>query len=335
MQRHILVPLDGSELAETVLPHAIALARATGSMLTVVLVVAARPAEPLIWPGNSSGAHGTPYGEEAVTTHAYLEQVAARLQAAGVAVRTEVLEGDPATRILARAGWYPSTELIAMATHGRSGLDRWIVGSVAEKVLHAAPIPLLLVRGAMPNEVHAPVTYRTILVALDGSRFAEQALDEAKRIAAATGAAIVLMSAIEAPPPELMDLSDTGCAEAGIIPIWTLADRQAEVERITRYLAEMDVRLRSDGLQVRRELAYGKPADAILTVAHEQQADLLVLATHGRTGMERLWLGSVALTVVHRVQRPVLLVRATERAQQRAKQETSIRMPEAVELRHA
>ena len=63
MQRHILVPLDGSELAETVLPHAIALAQATGSMLTVVLVVAARPAEPLIWPGNSSGAHGTPYGK--------------------------------------------------------------------------------------------------------------------------------------------------------------------------------------------------------------------------------------------------------------------------------
>ena len=86
---------------------------------------------------------------------------------------------------------------------------------------------------------------------------------------------------------------------------------------------------------MRRELAYGKPANAMLTVAHEQQADLLVLATHGRTGMERLWLGSVALTVVHRVQRPVLLVHATERAQQCAKQETSIRMPEAVELRHA
>jgi nucleotide-binding universal stress UspA family protein len=305
-------------------------------MLAVLLVVADPPTELLLWSGNSSGAHGISYGEEAEITRAYLEHVAARVQATGVAVRTDVLDGDPATRILARADRSPGTDLIAMATHGRSGLDRWIFGSVAEKVLHATPIPLLLVRGTTPSEDCEPVNYRTILVALDSSRFAEQALDEAKPVAAATGATLVLMSAIEAPPPELMDLSDTSCAEAGIIPLWTLADRQAEVERITSYLAQMEVRLTREGLQVRRELAYGKPADAILTVAHEQQADLLVLATHGRTGMERLWLGSVALSVLHGAERPVLLVRATERAQQRAKRETSIRVPEAVEhLQHA
>lgn len=147
-----------------------------------------------------------PWETASVDAHAYLTGVANRLADSGLVVSTEVLEGDPATAIGDYAAARPGDVLIAMATHGRSGLGRWLLGSVAERVLHMAPAPLLLVRppssptphplgeGRLPAAGSLPYTHR--LVPLDGSPLAEQALDQAATLARALGATLVLVAVV-------------------------------------------------------------------------------------------------------------------------------------------
>jgi nucleotide-binding universal stress UspA family protein len=141
--RRILVPLDGSELAEAALPRVAALARASGARVTLLQVVG--PPAPELRP---SEVAGLPEDDEALAERArrYLAGAAARLSEQGVGVETEVAFGWPAERIGAAAA-EGHADLIAMSTHARGGLDRLIVGSVADQVLRRAEVPVLLVRG--------------------------------------------------------------------------------------------------------------------------------------------------------------------------------------------
>src|SRR5436305_2004886 len=180
MHNHILVPLDGSALAETALPHAIALAQATGAGLRLLRVIETPvEIEPLTLSTEPSLRGRRNDSEETRLTPTYLANVANRLLEMGVEVGTEILEGDPAQRIVDRAGWFASTTCIAMATHGRSGLSQLVYGSVAEKVLHGSPIPVLLINAGSQKTTGSDGAYRSILVPLDGSPFAEHALAEA------------------------------------------------------------------------------------------------------------------------------------------------------------
>jgi nucleotide-binding universal stress UspA family protein len=148
------------------------------------------------------------------------------------------------------------------------------------------------------------VPYRTITVPLDGSAVAEQALHPAQTIAAATGAALVLLSvapsAASIPPVE----------GAGVIPPWTAGEFQAQTEQLAAYLVEKARELEAGGQVVRAKLVKGSPDEAILHAGDEEHADLIVMATHGRSGLQRLWLGSVARKVTQGTRLPVLLVRA-------------------------
>ena len=229
-------------------------------------------------------------------------------QALGIAARPEVLAaGDVASAIVARAERDPHTSMIAMATHGRSGLGRWVLGSVAEKVLEAAPKPLLLVRASAHAAASTNVSYRTIVVPLDGSPFAEQALGQAQAIAAATGAALALVAVVPL-------LDDAALAEVGVVPSQASAERQAEIEQLSRYLPGVAARLEAEGFTVRPHVVGGAPAEEILHASAAEHADLIVMATHGHTGVQRLWLGSVATKVVRSADRSVLLVRAHEQS---------------------
>jgi len=318
MHHEILVPLDGSTFSEMVLPHAVALARSTGSTVTLLRVIGyPLTVEPLAWPGNIPPVRPIAHEGECTVARTYLAEIATRLEQRGIPTRAEVLEGDPAAAIVARAGTSQQTTLIAMATHGYSGVRHWMLGSVAEKVLHAAPVPLLLVRPHKVAQGQAETaTYRTIVVPLDGSAFAEQALAEAEAIACPQDAALLLVSILEDPPAEMVGLSDVGAAEAGIVPHWRLADRQVEIERLRRYLQTQAGRLQARGIAVRTELAYGRPAEEIRAVAAEQRADLIVMATHGRGGFQCFWLGSVARKLMHVAETPILLIRAGKQREQ-------------------
>jgi nucleotide-binding universal stress UspA family protein len=319
MKRTILVPLDGSAPAETVLPHAVAAARATNSTLTLLQVVASNSIlETTVWPIGLAVGPMLGTAEELRIAHAYLQTAASKLQDSGVEFATQVLEGDPATEIVRRAQAGGDAGMIAMATHGRSGLGRWVFGSVAEKVLHAAPVPLLLVRvqaGAPSGPaVPAPGGYKTILVPLDGSHFAEQALAPAAALAAASDARLLLVTVV----PTLEDLI---YASGGLVPYWLDTDQEATAQVARREMETVAQRVEAAGSRAHGLVARGWPADEILRTAAKEHADLIVMATHGRTGISSVWLGSVAMKVIQRATRPVLLIRAVA-APVRAGEET-------------
>ena len=330
----LLVPLDGSGLAETALPHAIRLAQATSNELTLLQVVppfvlydpmgvgvVPTPATWDAWEGEPAHAHA----------REYLRGLADALSKQGVSAETIVLRGDPAGTIVEYTKQHPEVHMIAMATHGRSGIRRWIMGSVAERVLHSSPVPLLLVRAfekdisvaegpvGMAASAGSPIHlasvrenewYRTIMVPLDGSRFAEQALEEAQVLAARFNATLLLLSV--APPFDHVE----NTSETAAIPLWldTAADEQSA--NMVRYLSVVTERLRDKGFKVQPEVVAGNPAEQILHRSEAGRADLLVMASHGRSGLQRLWLGSVAMKVVHAARVPVLLLRASEFAEE-------------------
>jgi nucleotide-binding universal stress UspA family protein len=315
MPRQILVPLDSSVLAEMALPNAVAMARATGSSLILLQVV------PSAWHTRSAG-WGIPHSavtqsqkEVAATAHAYLWGIEGQLRAKGIDVTSRVREGDPAKVIVSEATQDPSITLIVMSTHGRSGLGRFFFGSVSEKVLHASPLPLLLVRSderkkrARPPYEDTYPAYSTMMVPLDGSALAERALQEARLLATATEATLVLVSATPPLPVIGMSMYMEATSYQLYADVW-----QEESERMAAYLREKADSLRAGGLQVKTHMAYGNPAEVILEAVDQVEPDLIVMSTHGGgssgalQGLQELLLGSVALKLVQEARLPVLLI---------------------------
>lgn len=311
--QRILVPLDGSALAEAVLSHAVSLAQATGGTLTLVQVVA--PSSTLLMLTNPALAPSITsddwFNRARQDAELYLNGVVKRLDA-GVPVRAEVLVGENVASTLATyATDTNQATLIAMATHGRSGLRKVLMGSVAQQLLHITPVPLLLVRAGHDNGAQRRVmTYKKICVTLDGSAFAEQALERAKPLAAALDAELVLVGVGPG-------IGDSGLADAGITPMWMLAEQEAAHKELGLYLTRQVRRLEAEGLRVYARFVQGVPGAEIRKVGEAEQADLIVMATHGHSGLTRLFLGSVAQEVMRTASLPVMLVPALERAKQR------------------
>lgn len=307
MERQILVPLDGSALSETVLPHAVAMARTTSSALALLRVVPKLGTiERRAWPGSTAVAQPRGTEHEFQLARTYLREIAGHLRGDGFEVSTHILEGNPAAEIIDYSRNDATVTMVAMATHGRSGISRWVFGSVAEKVLHAATKPLLLVHApADAPRVLPRVEYHTILVPLDGSTFAEQALGLAEEMAQDTQARLLLVSVVP-------HSDDPDVAEAGMVPLWVAEQHQGAVYDVQHALVDDVQKLATRGLNVSMKIAAGKPAEEILKVASHEQADLIVMATHGRGGLARLWMGSVASKVVQSTTQAVLLLRATE-----------------------
>jgi nucleotide-binding universal stress UspA family protein len=229
-----------------------------------------------------------------------------QLQRDGYIVTSLVRFGEPAEEIadLARCA---NVDIVAMATHGQTGLRHLLMGSVAEQVLRDLTIPVLLIRPTDRTEDHAPARPAdrclTAIVPLDGSPIAEQALDCATGLASIKGARLVL-TAVEP------TVGDVGLAEVGVVPYWMLADHEAAVLRLNQYLKLTAVRLSRMGLTTETRLAEGSPAEEILRISAAEHADLIIMATHGRSRMQRLLLGSVAAKVLQNADVPVLLARA-------------------------
>ena len=311
----IVVPLDGSPLAAQALPHARALAALIGAKLHLMTAVPELRGETDYTPIVDMYTYNPSLGEakshnltrvwDALHSQAtvYLDAQAKAVRAAGLPVTVEVCREAPAEAILAVAIGQQAT-FIVLATHGRSGLKHWTLGSVADKVLHAAPMPVLLVRSS-PATPEQEVRFRNILVPLDGSTLAQQALPLAADLAKRTGAAITLVQAI-APTDDVL----TGTALTGLPPIQLDGVYQALHAQAHRELAEASDNLRAQGLQVSTVIDSSSAADLIIAAANRCQADLIVMATHGRSGFSRWALGSVADKVLHATLTPLLLVRA-------------------------
>jgi nucleotide-binding universal stress UspA family protein len=316
MLRRILTALDGSPLAESALPLASSLARASGA--TLVLAQATATGETLepydaanpgvyryIPPAPTAPSDPLVSREIIHESREYLQTWAQKLHASGIPVETVVVPGDAAD-VLVDEAQRRHVDLIVMTTHGRSGLGRWLYGSIAEAVLARSTVPVLLVRSGMPTtDLSAQDKKRRILVPLDGSPTAERALPAADKLARAIGAEILLARVVPSSPAsvthEAIRSGDTHPARPS-----DAYEREAE-----RYLQEIAWILEADGLRASTAVADDHPSDGIIAVAEHSDAAIVVMATHGRTGLGRFILGSVAHDVLRRGTRPVLLVRPT------------------------
>ena len=289
----IVVPLDGSRFSERALEFASALADALHGRLNLIHVI-----EP---PAVARARRGWLEGEH-VEAHKYLEGVRGTL---GELVATTTVRGGQAAAEIVRFADELPAELIVMATRGRGGFGRLMLGSVADKVVRGARVPVGLIRPD-DGEPSRPIRLARLLLPLDGSECAERALPLALSLARQSGASIHLVRVIEpvwtkmiaADPTEMTYLS---------------SEMIAEIEEALRvdardYLSRVAERVRIAGVAVTWEAPAGRPATQIVRVADAEHADAIVLSTHGRGGIARVALGSVTQEVVYTSHTPLLVV---------------------------
>ena len=272
MLKTILVPLDGSALAEEALPYACALSVPTAARLILMRASYALHQEQLI-----------------KVAEDYLAPHVLNLRQRGFETVATVFDGDAAPGIVEEARRYDA-DLVVMATHGRTGPGRWILGSVADAVLAACSVPVLLVRSWQQPKTALLLEDRPrLLVPLDGSAFAEAALPTAAALADDLGADLVL-TRVDSPPRGVQHTDD------GRV-IAYVDQQEAQLEFTDRtYLAEIAGRVNSTApaLKVLTDVRFAEPAPGIAQAASKLDAALVVMATHGRTGVSRMRLGSVA-----------------------------------------
>jgi nucleotide-binding universal stress UspA family protein len=315
MHDTILVPLDGSPFAEQVLPLAATVARRSG--LTLELVKAHRP-RPVGYAQDTMLQALDVTARERAFASEYLRRTAHRVgESADIRVVTRsIFDPAPTAEAICAEAERVNAAMIAMTTHGRTGLLRMVRGSVADGVLRHATIPVLLLRSG--DESPPATAPRHVLVALDGSTWAEMVLPAATALASALEARVTLLEVVanvQAVVPEAIPVPAEvpyGGAGYTMLVVDEPATRRA-IERATGYVGRMVERVRRAHPQL---LVAGRvenddhAAPAIVKVAAEVGADLVAMATHGR-GSSRLLVGSTVDGVLgHRVG-ATLLVRPT------------------------
>jgi nucleotide-binding universal stress UspA family protein len=296
MYSKILVPLDGSKTAENVLPLARCFARSLQIAVELLGVVDIAELARRHVAADPASMIRTLADDATRRLGDYLEQVAKNFPIGKV--QCTVRRGNAAEAIIESAAADKQT-LIAMATHGRSGLDRWLLGSVAEKILRGATNPTLVVRAKEgKNPIWEMATLKRVIVPLDGSELAESVLPSVEELAKKLDLEVTLLGVYGVPP----GVSSAGEGEAfiGGLRGETLA-----------YLEKKAAELKSKGLdKVSCVAKEGLPADEIISTARRTLDNLIAMCTHGRAGVTRWMLGSVTETVVRHCGDPVLVIRA-------------------------
>jgi nucleotide-binding universal stress UspA family protein len=298
MYESILVPLDGSPAGEQALPMALSLAERTGARLEVV-IVRADGAPPYLLrdtPPPDSPADR----DRRMSLSDYIETVASRLQQRAPEVKCRVLEGDIAPALIAHAGSGDAT-LIVMTTHGRGGISRAWLGSVAERIVREVAVPVLMRRPA--DGVASDFVPRRLLVPLDESAVSETILSRAAALAEPFGAELVLLRVVE---PLILRARIVTSPAVEVDE----EDLQRQADRAEKYLGTLVDRLTAAGVPaVTRLAAHEQAARGILQTAADVDADAIAMATHGYGGLRRVMLGSVADKVLRGSEIPLLLYR--------------------------
>jgi nucleotide-binding universal stress UspA family protein len=311
MYRSLLVPVDGSPFGEQALPLALAIARRAGATLQIVHVLA-----PLASVYAESMLTPDPRLEMQVRTRQqeYLDGIVRRLQGtAPVAATATLLDGAPALALEAHAAGC-GADLVVMTTHGRGALGRFWMGSVTDYLVRHLAVPLLLVRPREGAAAAAPdPAPRHILLPVDGSPLAEQMVEPAVALGTLTGADFTLLRVIKPMLPAAFALEHGGTGTGLQHLLEELEETHEQVRRQAEtYLEGIAGKLRARGLKVQTRVAVeDQPALAILREA--AGVDLIALETHGRRGLPRLLLGSVADKVVRGAAVPVLVRRPAPR----------------------
>ena len=304
MFRRMLVPLDGSKTAESALPYARALAERLDADVELLEVVDL---------GGISGSASADEVAKLNNLHAsrkpdeYLTQVAKTFPQGRARFRVE--RGTAASIIIDEAAADKET-LIIMASHGCSGIHRWLLGSVAEKVLRGTSNPLLLIRASEKAPAEGQATLGSIVVPLDGSKLGELALAPALELARSLETEVVLVRAYEFPATAYYRADDFPSGAAAFIPSY--AELVEEMSREAREYLDVKVKEISarEPVRVRAEIIEGPAAERIIDLARNAAGSLIAMSTHGRSGLKRWILGSVTEKVARHAESPILIIRA-------------------------
>jgi len=318
MYSKILVPLDGSMLAEKALTYAITLANRFNATLLLL-----RAVEVPALTGD------TPAHEMEVVANAeeYLGEVKATitnpklgLHISADRLQTLVVYGNAVQQIVEMAP-FEKADLVLMTTHGRSGLSRLVMGNVADHLLHRITVPLMLIRpveqkhdqpltetlagvGEPCSNCFSENTPQHVIVTLDGEVLSEKALDPAIELAQKLSATLHLLSVVFPSPPEVIaDLSNLGHNAKAMDDI----DKEL-LQKAEKYLLGVQERLASKGLETVVAVLEGAAAEKITEYALKHNASALVMATHARSEVSHLFMGSVAEDVMRRSHLPVVMV---------------------------
>jgi len=310
MYRRMLVPLDGSKLAEETLPYVRELAGRLDLDLDFLFVCDPRMTQmaPMSQIYVDKMAEMVREQIQKIQTTTVGKETMRPIE-----VRSKVITGVPADEILKYAE-VNKVDIIMMATHGASGVRRWAMGSVAYQVLHASKIPVWLVRSGLPQEtIYDKWPSRTIMVPLDGSKLAEAALPHAEAIARQRGAQVmeILLLSVYAPEQILAGYFYQNNYPP-VVPLnyseLIKEENERAKERCEQYLKETAQQLTARGIKVRTQAVMGEAADEIIRYANKNPFQLIVMASHGRSGLSHLAFGSVAEKVLLEADVPILLV---------------------------
>ncbi|NJN53345.1 MAG: universal stress protein [Anaerolineae bacterium] len=302
MFKKILLPLDSSDLAESALPTAVQLAERFEGELVLLHVLEHHtvfiPEVPDMMSYNLNFPESA-FSREEIAAREYLTGINHTIGAGqpNFNCYTRLEDGDPASRILDTAV-DEKADLIVMSTHGYSGVTRWVLGSVAEKVMRHASCPVLVIRSQTP--IHQ------VLITLDGSPLAEASLLGGLAVAQALGADVTLLGVENnAEVVDAKQVLELNRGEPGLGERY----RQSLYQGTEEYLANIQRQYRRDDLVVDTAVRYGKPAPTILTYAETHHIDLIVMSTHGRSGLARWRYGSVTEKVLRSANCAMLISR--------------------------
>jgi len=298
MINHILVPLDGSALAECVLPHVMAIAPVTNARVTLAHVMEYAQHE-----GRTPAVDPVDWHLQKRELEMYLEQIADQLRKSGLSVEHTIIEGNPAESVIEFAR-NNNVDLIALSTHGRSGLSGWNVSSVVHKILMRSYKSTLLVRAyqstaAGSSEVH----YKRLFIGLDCSPRAEYILPVAMNLAQYYNSQLILGTVIQKPQTiHRFPLSE----ENGEL-INQIVEKNHQAA--SHYFDQLHTQFSQKGLELRTDIAIGDNVVAILhNMVEEANADLVMLVAHGHSGERRWPYGSVTNSFIAYGSTPLMIM---------------------------
>ena len=299
MYTKILIPLDGSKTAEKVLPYARFLAR--GLEIPIELLGVIDVAEMATHVAAKKARYLNGMVEEDVRkSFEYLRGVATTFPGGNVKCTVEI---GATGEVIIEKGEADTAMLIAMATHGRSGINRWLLGSVAEKVLRGTANALLLIKATDEAKTHGEAIMKSIVAPLDGSELAESVLPMVGTLAKKLDLEVVLFRAYTLP------YSAYGGGD-GYYAIDLNALIAAMKDEAQSYLEKKTAELKNLGVERISSIAReGLSADQIINIGREIPESLIAMCSHGRSGVKRWVLGSVTETVVRHSGDPVLILR--------------------------
>jgi len=298
MFRHILVPLDGSRLAESALTTAVWLAKKANTQVTLLHVIEKNAPSEI-----HSDRHLVTPKEASI----YLQELSRLPALSGLRVETHVhtAEVGDVARSITEHSAEMAPDLVVMCTHGKGGARRLLFGDIAQQVISLGKTPVMMVRPSKETQIiGVGGDFRTILAPINGDPGHEKGLPMATEIAQAFHCRLHLLMVV----PKLRDLTGSKAATSLILPGATRFNLEMESDGARAYLDQRAAELNREGVLADYETARGDPARAIIGSARRLSADLVVMGTHGRAGADAFWAGSVAARVVARVRAPLMLV---------------------------